>query len=125
MSANPLYDPSSNSSINKTTYFLEPDNPPIWEDHSFLFITSIIWVTISVIGILANMCVILVMFCSSTKKSATHYFITNLAFSDMFFLLISPTLAILNLNNSINFNQMPHFLGKLICKADYYLSHVC
>lgn len=98
--------------------------PFISENKTFLLVTTILWVLISFIGVLANICVISVASCSSGKKSATHYFITNLAVSDILFLLISPTLALFNLHQLIKVNSLPELLGKLVCKTDYYLSHV-
>lgn len=98
--------------------------PIISKDKTFLLVTTILWASIALIGILANICVIFVASCSSGKKSATHYFITNLAFSDMLFLLVSPTLALFNLHQFISFDGLPLLLGKIICKCDYYLSHV-
>lgn len=98
--------------------------PFISENRAFLLTTTILWVSIAFIGVLANICVISVASCSSVKKSATYYFITNLAFSDMLFLLISPTLALFNLHQLITLGGLPELLGKVICKTDYYLSHV-
>ena len=91
---------------------------------NFLLIITILWSVISLIGILANLVVILVMICGSKLTSATHYFIINLAASDLVFLLTCPTLALVNLHGLINLNDLPQILGKIICKFDYFSSHV-
>jgi hypothetical protein len=91
---------------------------------NFLVIITILWSVISLIGILANLVVILVMICGSKLTSATHYFIINLAVSDLVFLLTCPTLALVSLHKLINYNHLPKILGKFICQFDYFSSHV-
>lgn len=110
--------------LNETSEFSQTSSYFIQDDPKYLITTTVIWTTIAVVGICANLFVILVTFCSSSKKSATQYFITNLAVSDSLFLLISPTLALFNLHHLISLNELPFILGKIICKADYFLTHV-
>lgn len=116
-----------NRTYNVTYYVYEyeEDFLSISKDPKFIFVTTALWILIQFIGILANLCVISVTFCSSRKKSATQYFITNLAISDSLFLLISPTLALTNMNDLINYDEFPHILAEIICKTDYFLTHVC
>ena len=93
----------------------QPDN---------LLLFTIIWPLIAVVGILANLCVIFVMIFSAKLTSATQFFIINLAISDILFLAICPTLVLINVHKLISFDQMPGLLAKLVCKADYFSSHV-
>lgn len=121
-----LNEEANDSNISDDYYVVaENGGPPVMNDPKFLVATTVVWLAISFVGIAANLCVIVVTFCCwSIKKSATQYFITNLAISDMLFLLISPTLALINLHDLISFNHLPYFVGVVICKADYYLTHV-
>lgn len=84
---------------------------------------TIIWSLIAISGILANGTVLVVMFMASKLTSATQYFIINLALSDLIFLTICPSFLIIN--NQINvYKYMPVLFGTLICKLDYFLTHV-
>ena len=90
----------------------------------FLIVVTILWSLISLIGVLANLIVISVMVCGSKLTSATQYFIINLAISDLVFLTTCPTMALVNLHGLINYDRLPQFLGKVICKLDYFSTHV-
>jgi hypothetical protein len=110
--------------INQTDY--DSLKMKDWEDFMNLvrFISAIVWSIILVVGVLANGCVLLVMLSSSNFTSATHYFIINLALSDLIFLIICPTLALFNFYNFIFYDRLPEFLGQIICKMDYFSTHV-
>ncbi len=101
------------------------------EDSSLLMMSSrmlltftILWSLISFIGIFANLSVVAVMLCGSKLTSATQYFIVNLAISDTLFLAICPTLALVNLHRVIIYDHLPTFFAKVICKSDYFSTHV-
>jgi hypothetical protein len=89
-----------------------------------LILFTIVWTLIAIVGILANSCVIAVMFFSAKLTSATQYFIINLAISDILFLAICPTLVLINVHKLVSYEEMPDLLAKLLCKADYFSSHV-
>ena len=82
---------------------------------------TIIWSIILIIGVLANGCVLLVMLCASQLKTATQYFIFSLASSDLLFLLICPTMALVGYNFHSHYSD---FLGLFLCKLSYGLTHV-
>jgi hypothetical protein len=42
----------------------------------------------------------------------------------MLFLTICPTLALINLHGVIIYNHLPQFIGKVLCKSDYFSTHV-
>jgi hypothetical protein len=112
--------------INSTTSECDAvnDESAIGPSNRFLWIITFLWAFISLVGILANLVVILVMICGSKLTSATHYFIINLAASDLVFLLTCPTLALVNLHDLIDYSRLPQILGKIICKFDYFSSHL-
>jgi hypothetical protein len=117
---------------SQSSYLID-NQTVIGDDESFdpmigqpgnLLLFTILWILIAVVGILANTCVISVMLFSAKLTSATQYFIINLAISDILFLAICPTLVSINVHKLISFEQMPSLLAKLVCKADYFSSHV-
>jgi hypothetical protein len=89
-----------------------------------LLLFTILWTLIAIVGILANSVVVVVMVFSAKLTSATQYFIINLAISDILFLAICPTLVLINVHKLISFEAMPELVAKLLCKADYFSSHV-
>lgn len=117
--------PIPNNSNFNSSYFEDYSNEPMaMMNPKFLLLITILWSLISIIGIFANLCVIAVMLCGSKLTSATQYFIVNLAISDMLFLTICPTLALINLHGVIIYNHLPQFIGKVLCKSDYFSTHV-
>jgi hypothetical protein len=92
--------------------------------HYFLLTITILWILIASVGVMANLIVICVMVCGTKLTSATQYFIINLAISDLLFLIICPTLALINLHRVIISNHFPEFLVKILCKLDFFSSHV-
>nr|QVK45766.1 G protein-coupled receptor [Proales similis] len=90
----------------------------------FLTVISAVWMLIAFIGIVANLFVILVIAFVRRNKTATHYFIVNLAISDTLFLAICPALAIANLHQFIDYNRMPFILAKIVCKLDFFSTHL-
>lgn len=122
---------TSSSAIDNQTYllydYMSETNETLaieFPDIPHLLFFTIIWPLIAGIGILANMCVIVVMLMSAKLTSATQFFIVNLAISDILFLTICPTLVLFNMHRVIELDNLPALLAKLICKADYFLSHV-
>lgn len=91
---------------------------------AFLTIITISWTLIEIIGILANICVIVVMLCGSRLTSATQYFIINLAASDMLFLIVNPTLVLMNYHDILKNSDLPEIIRIIICKFDYFITHV-
>lgn len=126
-----LLSTTSSSSIENQTYqvydYMSETNETLaieFPDIPHLLFFTIIWPLITGVGILANMCVIVVMLMSAKLTSATQFFIVNLAISDILFLTICPTLVLFNMHRVIELDNLPALLAKLICKADYFLSHV-
>ena len=99
----------------------EPNEIPP-PDNLLLF--TIIWPLIALVGIVANLIVIFVMCFSIKLTSATQYFIINLAVSDIIFLTVCPTLVIINVHKLIHYDELPKIVAILMCKADYFSSHV-
>ena len=93
-------------------------------EKNLAIIFNIIWCLIAVVGVLANSSVLIVMLCTTRFTSATQYFIVNLAISDLLFLLICPTLVMLNYNGLVNYTKLPFIIASIICKLDYFSSHV-
>lgn len=92
--------------------------------HYFLLTITVLWILIASVGVMANLIVICVMVCGTKLTSATQYFIINLAISDLLFLIICPTLALINLHRVIISNHFPEILVKILCKLDFFSSHV-
>ncbi|CAF0775044.1 unnamed protein product [Brachionus calyciflorus] len=87
-----------------------------------LEIFTFLWIFISVVGILANSVVVIVL--PTKKRSPTEYFCLNLAISDMLFLFVCPTLSLISLHKLIIYENLPLLLAKIICKADFFLTHL-
>ena len=116
---------SNGTNISTYIYDYEnEDNGLLMMSPNLLLTFTIVWSLISFIGILANLSVVAVMLCGSKLTSATQYFIINLAISDTLFLAICPTLALVNLHRVIIYDHLPTFFAKVICKSDYFSTHV-
>lgn len=83
---------------------------------------TILWPIISFIGILANLSVIFVL--PTKKQKPTDYFCLNLAISDLFFLILCPSMLLIDINQIDIYNNLPFFLSNIVCKSNYFLTYV-
>ena len=114
-----LFDSAEDYSVNN-------DSDRGWDEFisNVRIVVSIVWPLIEIVGVLANAAVLIVMLCASRLTSATQYFIVNLALSDLLFLVICPTLALMNYHQLIIYEKLPQLVGDILCKLDYYSTHV-
>ena len=84
------------------------------------FFVTIIWCLIIIVGVVANGYVVVEITFSPQVASATQYFIANLTFSDLMFLIICPPIALLNFNDF----QIHHSIASFVCKLSYAMTHV-
>ena len=111
----------TNSSENFTDFL--DDLEFVKFSNDLKLVVTILWPIIVVIGVLANGCVLMVIMCTSKTKTTTQYFLLSLSTSDLIFLLICPTNALIGYNFE-KFNFISDFQGLFLCKFSYALAHV-
>ncbi|XP_048242108.1 G-protein coupled receptor 54-like [Haliotis rufescens] len=111
----PSYDITANVSVSAVNVTVTEDSSMVTALHVMLI--TVIWGIIIAVGSLGNLIVIYVMCCHG-DRSATSYFVINLAIADFAFMTI-----VVSLTTSM-YGSLDWLYGNNVCKLTQYMIHV-